>query len=368
MHSVERKKWSSNIFAPGCTWSEWSEWSSCSITCGDTAGTQTRARSQQGSHLCQKKETESKPCHKNKCSQDCTWAKWSEWSACSQTCGTGKKTRIREIDTKADFGGRNCLPKDGQEAESCLGLPCPVDGLWSEWSKWSYCNATCGVGYRKRLRFCDNPKPENGGANCEGQSLEVEQCKALRQCPPVNGGWAMWSKWSSCSQSCDEGKVIRTRTCTDPAPQNGGFGCHGDSIQQRPCYFKKCNQDSDDQVHDHEESSSKDNSSREVPKDELLSTEDLKVASACSEAPYVFGFLGPFSKDQQTETHEFKLGEYAVYMCYHGKVIDLFTNRRHFSVPCVDGPELAYPQKWPECIEPKYCIGPAPILANSVIL
>ena len=73
-----------------------------------------------------------------------------------------------------------------------------------------------------------------------GPSFEVTNCEAIRICPPINGGWTEWSKWSGCSKSCGKGQIIRSRTCTNPFPENGGKKCYGDSIQNRPCYLKKC--------------------------------------------------------------------------------------------------------------------------------
>merc|ERR1719187_6854 len=54
---------------------------------------------------------------------------------------------------------------------------------------------------------------------------------------PVNGGW---SPWGRCSATCGGG--IMTRTCTDPAPANGGDDCRGDS--RRRCNTQDCGGDS----------------------------------------------------------------------------------------------------------------------------
>ena len=54
------------------------------------------------------------------------------------------KQYLVEIHEK--FGGDPCLTQDGLESESCVVLTCPVDGNWGPWSKWSYCNVTCGKG------------------------------------------------------------------------------------------------------------------------------------------------------------------------------------------------------------------------------
>jgi len=51
----------------------------------------------------------------------------------------------------------------------------------------------------------------------------------------VNGGWSAWSAWSECSTRCVKGSQRRTRTCSNPAPTNGGAPCVGDASQRVPC-------------------------------------------------------------------------------------------------------------------------------------
>ena len=43
----------------------------------------------------------------------------------------------------------------------------------------------------------------------------------------VDGGWATWGLWSSCSATCGNGNKRRERTCTNPAPKYGGSYCLG---------------------------------------------------------------------------------------------------------------------------------------------
>lgn len=56
-----------------------------------------------------------------------------------------------------------------------------IDGHWGRWSDWSSCSVTCGDGYRKRYRKCDNPAPVQGGLNCPGSSTEADGC-VMRRC------------------------------------------------------------------------------------------------------------------------------------------------------------------------------------------
>ena len=58
----------------------------------------------------------------------------------------------------------------------------------------------------------------------------------------INGGWSAWSSWSACSVTdCGQtGTQTSTRTCTNPAPANGGADCSGSSIQTQSCSTPAC--------------------------------------------------------------------------------------------------------------------------------
>ena len=160
-------------FNSSCHWIAWSEWTKCTLTCGNNPGSRKRVRYQSGSKFCSKKEeTETKLCPPvNICPIDCVVGYWSEWTPCSQSCGTGLKLRNRSIIKEAMFGGAKCSVRaaDFKEVTSCVVNDCPVNGEWSIWNRWSYCDSSCGEGKRSRQRGCDSPKPENGGSNCTGE-------------------------------------------------------------------------------------------------------------------------------------------------------------------------------------------------------
>ena len=57
----------------------------------------------------------------------------------------------------------------------------------------------------------------------------------------VNGGWTMWSAWTSaCSKPCNSGHILRQRFCTNPRPMYGGARCHGNVTETKLCHQHPC--------------------------------------------------------------------------------------------------------------------------------
>ncbi|XP_069091078.1 thrombospondin-2 isoform X1 [Pleurodeles waltl] len=169
-------------------WSPWSEWTECSVTCG--SGTQQRGRScDVTSNTCEGSSIQTRTCNIGKCDnrirQDGRWSNWSPWSSCSATCGVGNITRIRLCNSPLpQMGGKDCQG-NGRETKQCEGIPCPVNGKWGPWSPWSSCTVTCGGGLRERSRLCNSPRPQYGGKKCAGDNKENEMCN--KQDCPIDG-------------------------------------------------------------------------------------------------------------------------------------------------------------------------------------
>ena len=114
----------------------------------------------------------------------------------------------------------------------------PIDGGWSAWSAWSpAANTRCSgdTFTQTRTRTCTNPAPQHGGAQCVGESSQQRQATGTKDCS-IDGGWSAWSAWSPAANTRCSGTTFtqtRTRTCTNPAPQNGGLQCIGDSFTSR---------------------------------------------------------------------------------------------------------------------------------------
>ncbi|CAB1318662.1 unnamed protein product, partial [Coregonus sp. 'balchen'] len=126
------------------------------------------------------------------------------------------------IDTRADH---NLII---QEARLSNSGNYTLNGGWSLWTDWSACNVPCGRGVQKRSRTCTNPAPLNGGAFCEGMSVQKSTCNAL--CPE-------WTEWTVCSSECER---QRSRECTAPEPKHGGRLCDGTALGTDNCTGGLC--------------------------------------------------------------------------------------------------------------------------------
>ncbi|CAC5403494.1 Coadhesin,Thrombospondin-1,Mucin-like protein,Hemicentin-1,Thrombospondin-2 [Mytilus coruscus] len=114
-----------------------------------------------------------------------------------------------------------------------------VDGNWSSWSNVSSCSTSCGDGYVNRSRSCDNPSPADGGASCTGASNDTIVCNEV-VCSAIHGSWGLWGTFSACSETCGDGTMVRNRSCDSPSPANGGLHCLGSRKEIVKCNNGPC--------------------------------------------------------------------------------------------------------------------------------
>ncbi|CAL8304735.1 unnamed protein product [Lota lota] len=178
-------------------WSPWTEWTECSVTCG--RGGQQRGRSCDDIIAsCAGPSVQTRNCMLAKCDRkgrlDGLWGMWSPWSTCTTTCGEGNVTRVRLCSSPGpQRGGRGC-PGSARETQPCGKPPCPVAGGWSAWAGWSPCSESCGGGLTTRVRDCSSPAPQHGGRKCSGDAVDysvcsrapcpADMCQLLRPCFP----------------------------------------------------------------------------------------------------------------------------------------------------------------------------------------
>lgn len=56
----------------------------------------------------------------------------------------------------------------------------PVDGYFKAWGDWSACSQTCGPGFKTKTRAC--VPPLHGGAPCGLNNMEKAPC-LQKHCP-----------------------------------------------------------------------------------------------------------------------------------------------------------------------------------------
>jgi len=127
----------------------------------------------------------------------CGYSPWQN-SGCA---GNGTMNQARTQTTQFDY----CTALTQTVADASCALPDPVPG-------------------------CTDPDATNYNSSA---TQDDGSCTYGQTSDPVDGGW---SDWGACSADCGGG--TQTRTCTNPAPANGGADCVGDPSQT--CNTQAC--------------------------------------------------------------------------------------------------------------------------------
>ncbi|KFB49774.1 f-spondin [Anopheles sinensis] len=168
-----------------CETEPWAEWTECSSRCGK--GKQTRRRvykhpMKAKQAECKKKLFDRRPCvgTDRDCDvnsqeveeafqgdPECEVTEWGPWSECSSPCGKGNKTRSRKYKKKGARKKCERLPNPPrlQQTVSCdadcagdISQPVLSSDInprckMTQWSEWSPCSVTCGLGRKMRTRM-----------------------------------------------------------------------------------------------------------------------------------------------------------------------------------------------------------------------
>ncbi|XP_066483571.1 SCO-spondin-like [Tiliqua scincoides] len=225
--------------APGSeedNFTSWSPWTPCSKSCSDPdlPAIKTRMRFCQEGSSCTGASFQERECNLPQCTDtpvcqgeeclgmNCSWNPWSSWSECSRSCGVGQQQRLRTYHPPGQ-GGHWCqsILTANMERRFCNLQACKVDGIWSKWTPWSWCDRTCGGGRSVRTRTCTSPPPKNGGQHCPGEKHHVRVCNPQ----PCKGGCAPAMQLVDCANRCP-------RHCWD---LQEGIACHDREACERGC-------------------------------------------------------------------------------------------------------------------------------------
>ncbi|XP_072036271.1 coadhesin-like [Amphiura filiformis] len=223
-------------------WSEWGSWGSCSLTCG--SGVQYRSRSctdldpSDAYNTCSGSTMDDQDCNTQVC-PDPVWSSWSVYTVCTATCGTGTQYRTRECTDPYSDDEPECERGAagealGREPRDCNTQDCPV-ATWGQWTPFVGCTRTCGGGTQRRTRTCEDPDDTDNDV-CIGVDSENPPCNT-QPCPGfIAGEWGEWGDWSACSELCDAGLQTRRRLCS---PQDSCFE-GGAPVQTETCFIRAC--------------------------------------------------------------------------------------------------------------------------------
>ncbi|XP_073401660.1 thrombospondin type-1 domain-containing protein 7B isoform X1 [Dendrobates tinctorius] len=151
------------------------------------------------------------------CSIDCQVSDWSFWSSCSQTCGVGgQQMRSRLIKMQAEGDGRPC-PMQLAQYRSCAVYPC-YSWNFGEWSVCKVENGECGEGLKSRILTCQVHNASSSAVKIQvdpkfcGQLTREEGALSLPCHVPCPGDCHLteWFPWSSCQVLCIDGRSFET--------------------------------------------------------------------------------------------------------------------------------------------------------------
>eukprot|EP00929_Paragymnodinium_shiwhaense_P001909 TRINITY_DN10211_c0_g1_i1.p1 TRINITY_DN10211_c0_g1~~TRINITY_DN10211_c0_g1_i1.p1 ORF type:complete len:2676 (-),score=436.46 TRINITY_DN10211_c0_g1_i1:580-8202(-) len=192
-------------------WTDWGPWSDCSAKCKGERGQYQRSRRRTepefGGMAAQGVDKQEALCLAvNRCSTDCKWGQWAEWSPCVAKCNEyGTVVRTRVYQAQALSGGKPCTGA-AVETKVCTQDRCPQDCSLMDWSDWEgdcegVTKRPCGDGTKRRFR--SHVKAAGGGGECiDGpeETLEEVACD-LGPCPGPCV-YEAWADWSACSAKC----------------------------------------------------------------------------------------------------------------------------------------------------------------------
>ncbi|XP_045446433.1 netrin receptor unc-5-like [Melitaea cinxia] len=126
-----------------------------------------------------------------------------------------------------DMANYSCIAENiaGKRESDVAVLSVYVNGGWSDWSPWAPCRCGAQTSGRRRSRTCTNPAPANGGAPCRGLATQSDDDCLICQ----TGSWLTWSAWSVCSEECVR---VRRRECSGT--------CSGSTLQHAACVDGLC--------------------------------------------------------------------------------------------------------------------------------
>jgi len=136
----------------------------------------------------------------------------SDWSQCSETCGTGTQTRKVYCSLGVDRDSACDQSIKPEASRACLSDK-DCSGIWFT-GPWSQCSETCGWGNQTRTGVCVSFDQREWKIVPESHCTGREKPSTSMSCFTENCG-SNWftSEWLPCSRSCDLGVQKRDVKC-----------------------------------------------------------------------------------------------------------------------------------------------------------
>ncbi|XP_011638935.1 A disintegrin and metalloproteinase with thrombospondin motifs 20 isoform X3 [Pogonomyrmex barbatus] len=149
-----------------------------------------------------------KPSEHQSCVGPCDDAHWSysEWNACSVSCGGGVQLRsaICIDSNERQVREENCARQEKHLKRICNQEACPKWDL----GEWGPCSVTCGVGKRHRASWCHVENRVISRTFCSEMPIVTTEVCNVGPCYQWHAG-----DWSPCSVTCGEGTSRRKVVC-----------------------------------------------------------------------------------------------------------------------------------------------------------
>ncbi|XP_050539562.1 thrombospondin type-1 domain-containing protein 4-like isoform X2 [Daktulosphaira vitifoliae] len=224
-----------------------SPWSKCSVACGMGIKSRSVRCTSEDETKCKHNE---KPAHQATCDMGpCALAltnavgSWiiSEWSQCSETCGTGTQSRKVYCSLGIDRDSSCDQSSKPEETRACLSDK-DCSGVWFT-GPWSQCSEKCGWGNQTRSTVCMSYNQKEWKIVSDNQCNYKEKPSFSLSCFTENCG-SMWftSDWLPCSRTCDLGVQKRDVKCLNEMLKLS-IDCEETNkpLARRSCNLNSCN-------------------------------------------------------------------------------------------------------------------------------